>query len=512
MEDMQEKLEKIVEFIREKIVFILLALIGIVLIILLIPTSKKENKTVPTLTLKGEVTYKINQGEIYSDPGYMAYDSKDGDITSMVIVEGVVNTDVPGKYTIVYKITNSSNNTIIATRIVEVKEVIKDVTITTNITPTTPTNGDVQIIIIMSGDYSFMIDPDGKTIEYDRYIYLAKENGVYDFQIKSKNGKVLTKEVEISNIDKEAPTGTCKNTLTKDHTKVEVVAKDNVGVVKYIYYSNDSKLNESEKATLDISKEYSNVTVELYDEVGNVQKIKCTEDNQIPVDPTPSNPTIPVTNDEHYNQTLKYAGLNYILYIPADLNTSRPVPLVIFLHGSGEFGSNINGVFNSKTAFVNGMRNRKWKGAVYLAPQCNNTQTKNWSSCMSALKELIDYIVKTKNIDTNRISITGHSAGGIAVYDMIERYPNFFSVGVPVAGRYKGSNITALLNTKIRAYHGDQDKSGVPYSLGKETIEKIKARGGDAELITLYGKGHIIQSAVYDDAGCLNWMIQQRRK
>ena len=68
------------------------------------------------------------------------------------------------------------------------------------------------------------------------------------------------------------------------------------------------------------------MSVELYDEVGNVQKIKCTEDNQIPVDPTPSNPTTPVTNDEHYNQTLKYAGLNYILYIPADLTTSRPVP------------------------------------------------------------------------------------------------------------------------------------------------------------------------------------------
>lgn len=512
MEDMREKLEKIVEFICEKIVFILLALIGIILIILLIPTSKKENKSIPTLTLKGEVTYKISQGEIYSDPGYMAYDSKDGDITSRVIVEGAVNTNVPGRYTIVYKITNSSNNTMVATRIVEVKETIKDVTITTNITPTTPTNGDVQIIIIMSGDYSFMIDPDGKTIEYDRYIYLAKENGVYDFQIKSKSGKVLTKEVEISNIDKEAPTGTCKNTLTKNHTKVEVDAKDNVGVVKYIYYSNDSKLNESEKATLDISKEYSNVSVELYDEVGNVQKIKCTEDNQIPVVPTPSNPTTPVINDEHYNQKLKYAGLNYILYIPTDLNTSRPVPLVIFLHGSGEFGSDIYSVFNRNTAFVNGMRNRKWKGAVYLAPQCYNTKTTNWSSCMSALKELIDYIVETKNIDTDRISITGHSAGGNAVYDMIERYPNFFSVGVPVAGRYKGSNITALLNTKIRDYHGDQDKSGVPYSLGKETINNIKSRGGDAELITLYGKGHIIQSAVYDDSDCLNWMIQQRRK
>ena len=198
MEDMQEKLEEIVEYIREKIVFILLALIGIILIILLIPTSKRENKTVPTLTLKGEVTYKINQGEIYSDPGYMAYDSKDGDITSRVIVEGVVNTDVPGKYTIVYKITNSSNNTIVATRIVEVKKVIKDVTITTNITPTTPTNEDVQIIIIMSGDYSFMIDPDGKTIEYDRYIYLAKENGVYDFDYNTNNSETYIDDFNMS--------------------------------------------------------------------------------------------------------------------------------------------------------------------------------------------------------------------------------------------------------------------------------------------------------------------------
>lgn len=517
---MQEKIEKIVEFIREKIVFILLALIGIMIIILVIPTSKKENKSIPTLTLKGETTYKINQGEFYSEPGYLAYDSKDGNITNKVIVEGVVNSDVPGKYTIVYKITNSSNNTIVATRIVEVKEVIKEVNLTTNVAPTTPTNGDVQITIMINGDYLFMIDPDGKTIEYNRYIYTVEENGVYEFQIKSKSGKVLTREFEVSNIDKEKPTGTCKNTLTKGYTKIEVDAKDNVGIVKYTYYSNDSKLSESEKATLEISKEYFNVSVELYDEAGNYQKIKCTEDNQIPADvpdtpvnPKPSNPATPVINDEHYNQTLKYAGLNYILYIPTDLNTSRPVPLVIFLHGSGEFGSNINGVFNDNTAFVNGMRNRKWKGAVYLAPQCskNNEAEQNWSHCMSALKELIDYIVKTKNIDTDRISITGHSIGGIAVYEMIERYPNFFSVGVPVAGRYRGSNVTALLNTKIRAYHGSMD-THVKYASGKETIEKIQARGGDAELITLKDKGHAIQPAVYDNTDCLNWMIQQRRK
>lgn len=517
MEDMQEKIEKIIKFIREKIIFILLALIGIMIIILVIPTSKKENQSIPTLTLKGETTYKINQGEIYSEPGYLAYDSKDGNITNKVIVEGVVNSDVPGKYTIVYKITNSSNNTIVATRIVEVKEVIKEVTLTTNVTPIIPTNGDVQIVIMINGDYLFMIDPDGKTVEYNRYTYVVKENGTYEFQIKSKSGKVLTKEIEVSNIDKEAPTGTCKNTLTKGNTKIEVNAKDNVGVTKYVYYSNDLKLSESEKATLDISKEYFNVSVELYDEVGNYQKVKCTEDNQIPVDvpdtpvnPKPTNPTTPIVNDNNYNQTLKYAGLNYIIYIPSDLNTTRSVPLVVFLHGSGEFGTNINNVFNNNTAFVNGMRARKWKEAIYLAPQCN-AKTKDWTYCMNALKELIDYIVRTKNIDSDRISITGHSMGAIAVYEAIAAYPNFFSAGVAVAGRYRGSDVTSLLNTKIRAYHGTED-ANVKYDLGKETIEKIVARGGDAKFYSLQGKGHAIQSAVYDNTDCLNWMIQQRRK
>ncbi len=65
----------------------------------------------PIITLLGDNPITINIGEIYTEPGYVAIDNIDGEITSEVAIEGIINNNVPGTYTLTYSVTDQSDNT-----------------------------------------------------------------------------------------------------------------------------------------------------------------------------------------------------------------------------------------------------------------------------------------------------------------------------------------------------------------------------------------------------------------
>lgn len=94
----------------------------------------KEDTTGPVITLNGSSNISLKVGEIYTELGAKATDSKDGDLTSKIITTGTVNTAVAGTYTITYTVSDSAGNVSKATRTVDVTEV----TSTTPTTPSTP--------------------------------------------------------------------------------------------------------------------------------------------------------------------------------------------------------------------------------------------------------------------------------------------------------------------------------------------------------------------------------------
>lgn len=165
--------------------------------------------------------------------------------------------------------------------------------------------------------------------------------------------------------------------------------------------------------------------------------INCiANDNTWPVKITPT--VVSTTSPKNYNQDLKYESLNYILYYPDNLNLKKKNPLVIFLHGTDECGKDINKTFKGKySTFVNNMKSGSFKlDAIYLAPQCSCSY--GWTGCFPDLMKLIEQLVKKYNIDSDRISIAGHSLGGGAVYSILAKYPGFFSTGVVLAGTVNG--------------------------------------------------------------------------
>lgn len=110
-----------------KIKKIIAVIIIIILVIIIIysqtrskPIEKKVQETYPTLTLKGNKIVQIKIGETFKDPGFEAYDVIDGDITSQVKVENMIDYGTPGTYEIIYTVTNSNNKKMQAKRFVNI--------------------------------------------------------------------------------------------------------------------------------------------------------------------------------------------------------------------------------------------------------------------------------------------------------------------------------------------------------------------------------------------------------
>ena len=83
-------------------------------------TITKEDKTSPTITLKGNQSQTIYIGESWKEPGYTAADNCDNDLTSKVVISGSVNTNKVGTYKINYTVKDSTSNTFSIDRTVKV--------------------------------------------------------------------------------------------------------------------------------------------------------------------------------------------------------------------------------------------------------------------------------------------------------------------------------------------------------------------------------------------------------
>lgn len=80
----------------------------------------KEDKTSPSINLKGNKAITLYLGNTWKDPGYTANDNCDNDITNKVAISGSVNTNKLGTYKITYTVKDSSQNQTTVQRTVKV--------------------------------------------------------------------------------------------------------------------------------------------------------------------------------------------------------------------------------------------------------------------------------------------------------------------------------------------------------------------------------------------------------
>ncbi len=471
-----------------------------------------ENAEVPTIILNGDKNIVLNVGEKYSEPGYTAIDYIDGKISRKVVVEGVpIDESKVGKYTILYKVSNSRGKSNVAVRIVEIVQKKATLDITISNSQNIGKNVDISLNIEGEG-YKYTILPNGAKNALRSFTYSANENRIYEFAIYDIYNNKIIKEIEITNVDNIPPTGTCSAKVSDSKTEIEVIATDNKGVAEYSYIINGVSTPFKEESFYSNPSKSSTVAVDIKDISDNVSRISCKitiEDDNSLITDTPNDPGATLTQERFNNTNGRY--LKYFLYVPSISKTEK-VPLIVYLHGDGEKGDNLD--ITAKVSIPKYLNQGIDFKAVVIAPQMLSGY--NWYSSKgkAQLKELIDYIVKNYNIDSKRIILTGHSGGAIGVWHMAATYKNFFSCVVPLSyGDTLERNATSLAADltylPVYAYVGENDSSKARM---KQLVEAIKALGGDAEITVLDGKGHSIQDDVYLHTSIFNWMYRQQKK
>ncbi|MCD8165023.1 MAG: prolyl oligopeptidase family serine peptidase [Bacteroides sp.] len=246
--------------------------------------------------------------------------------------------------------------------------------------------------------------------------------------------------------------------------------------------------------------------------------------------------TIPVQAQEQYlhKEHFSQAGdtLKYRLLEPENRTTGIRYPLVIFLHGMGERGSdNEAQLINGGNMFLN-PKVRDEYPAYILFPQCPVTST--WSitrrpeneatentgrfplspeitTPMQSLIELIEGFIAQGNIDTSRIYVMGLSMGGMGTFDLICRRPDLFAAAVPICGGINPQRIATLNpDVKLSIYHGDKDDV-VSVDFSREVYRALKAIGKELRYIEFPGCGHNAWDPTLNDPELLKWMFSQKK-
>lgn len=199
--------------------------------------------------------------------------------------------------------------------------------------------------------------------------------------------------------------------------------------------------------------------------------------------------------------------IHYLTFLPKAYKArGEGVPLIIFLHGSGERGTDIEKVKAwGPPAIVE--KNPDFPFMV-VSPQLPDGEA--WHAL--ALKGILDQVLSTYNVDKRRVYLTGISLGGYGAWDLAIRYPNYFAAVAPICGGGIARAAGSMRAIPTWVFHGKKDEA-VPEEESARMVEALKAAGGNVKYTVLPEGGHIDAWVhAYGEAGLFDWFLEQRKQ
>jgi predicted peptidase len=183
--------------------------------------------------------------------------------------------------------------------------------------------------------------------------------------------------------------------------------------------------------------------------------------------------------------TMVQSQIHYLLFLPKSYSAKgEPAPLILFLHGSGERGSDLNLVKKwGPPAIVESNPDFPF---MVLSPQVPEG---GWWQ-REQLKAMIDDVTARYNVDRHRIYITGLSMGGFGTWEMIMAYPHLFAAAAPICGGGVPLFVRSIKDMPVWAFHGKKDEA-VPEEQSANMVAALKEAGGDVKYTVLPDGGHI---------------------
>lgn len=223
------------------------------------------------------------------------------------------------------------------------------------------------------------------------------------------------------------------------------------------------------------------------------------------------------------------ASLGYRLLTPEELSSEaeskQQYPLVLFLHGAGERGSDNtaqlkHGVHDfyqrreTNPCFVvvpQCPEEKRWVETDWSEPNGKNTFPEQPSEPMRLAMQVIRDLIAAGNVDPQRVYVTGLSMGGYGTWYAagLEGHP--FAAAAPICGGGDPTWAERYVGLPLWVFHGDAD-TAVPVGRSREMVEAIRNAGGDVRYTEYEDVGHDSWTRTYKDDDFHQWLFKQQRQ
>jgi len=226
--------------------------------------------------------------------------------------------------------------------------------------------------------------------------------------------------------------------------------------------------------------------------------------------------------------------LPYRILFPEAYDSSRPYPLVLFLHGRGESGSdNEKQLIHGAKLFVTDSIRKKYP-AIVVFPQCpannywSNVQAVTEGSkngkrvfyfipggeptrAMWGVMGLMENLQARFRINRQQVYVMGLSMGGMGTFELVRRMPGTFAAAIPICGGANPATASKLTGTSWWVFHGEKDDVVLPVNSIQmvNALRKLKAK----VKFTLYPEAnHNSWDPAFAEPELMKWLFSQRRK
>ena len=197
--------------------------------------------------------------------------------------------------------------------------------------------------------------------------------------------------------------------------------------------------------------------------------------------------------------------LKFLLYLPNGYEEKESWPLVLFLHGAGERGDDLDLVkTHGPPKLIEQGKNFPF---IVVAPQCPKDTW--WSK--EDLVALLDHITEIHNVDKNRVYVTGLSMGGLGTWQLAGAIPEKLAAIAPICGLKAESVVEKIAPIPIWVFHGAKDPT-VKIDNSDTMVRLLKKQGAEPKY-TIYPEAkHDSWTEAYETEELYTWLLSQELK
>ncbi len=204
----------------------------------------------------------------------------------------------------------------------------------------------------------------------------------------------------------------------------------------------------------------------------------------------------------------------YALFLPKDYSADKKWPVLLFLHGAGERGS--DGLIQTKIGIGPVLLKRASTFPfIVVMPQCEDVQGRYLAGWLPETKDgrralaILDEVEKKYSVDSSKRVLSGWSMGGYGAWAIAAATPQKWSAVVPLAGGGDPKSASALTDLSIWAFHGSNDGAIRP-DQSRAIISAIRQVGGTPRLTEVTDGEHDINPVVFDNDVLIKWMLDPK--